>query len=526
MEDDTVVDDFPEQDQRAAVCNSQWRRAQNSVITIENRASTYTVHNDTLEGRDHLVVPVTILVEGVHNGSNGPVYYPPEVLARTADAWNGVPVPVYHPIDKDGEPSLESCNSPSVINRQVIGRLFNVHYFGGKVKGEIWLDSERVRELAPDVYDKIQNGEMIEVSTGFMPLDLGPAGTWNGEDYSSSVLDLRPDHLAILPDERGACSVDDGCGIRNKEGEAMLENVNNPSCDGTEFKIENSVLAKLATMLVNQMSLTEKHEKIARALDAMDTVNRIHFLEELYDDYLIYRVAERNSPTSPEFFRADYSINESDGTVNFGDPIKVQKKVEYVTVNAAPMPCNDQKRKKGGNGMSNEEKCPIDELIANEVTDYTEDDRADLEKIDKAMLERIVKNLETTPAPVKTEDPEPDPDPKPDESAEPTLNEYIENAPASIQDFLKSGVAMSESRKAELIETITNAEGNKFTADDLKTKSLEDLEATAALINQAPAEDKSDGPGFYAGAEGVSKPSGTDPEPLTAPTMADMVPDK
>ena len=47
-------------------------------------------------GRDYLVVPTVILTEGVHSGSNGPLFYPGSELAPSAPAWNGMPVLVYH----------------------------------------------------------------------------------------------------------------------------------------------------------------------------------------------------------------------------------------------------------------------------------------------------------------------------------------------------------------------------------------------------------------------------------------------
>ena len=43
-----------------------------------------------------------------------------------------------------------------------------------------------------------------------------PAGsTWNGEPYRIIARNIRPDHLAILTDELGACSVVKGRGVNN-----------------------------------------------------------------------------------------------------------------------------------------------------------------------------------------------------------------------------------------------------------------------------------------------------------------------
>ena len=43
-------------------------------------------------------------------------------------------------------------------------------------------------------------------------------GDWNGKAYVGIARNYRPDHLAILPDMKGACSIADGAGLcRNHE---------------------------------------------------------------------------------------------------------------------------------------------------------------------------------------------------------------------------------------------------------------------------------------------------------------------
>jgi hypothetical protein len=597
-----------------------------SIVTIQNRAAAYMVHEETLEGRPHLVVPVTILVEGVHQGIGAPpIYYSREFLQRTAPAWNGVPVPVYHPEDMAGNVSFETCNDPSVINRQVVGRLLNAHYTAGKIKGEIWFDADRIQDLAPDVHERILNGDPIEVSTGGYITAIGEGGTWNGEAYDASVQEMRPDHLAVLPNQRGACSVADGCGVRNREAEMNL-NVNNPSFEGKEdvpwgpvdkslgayikgyykhsgasrpdemptsagdlptaakrwiasktlngksnatttsdlisypvvnpgtnkinraaliaakgratqqgqaaiaskadsllrsqFEMSNNVLMKIGAMLANQLSLTDKHEKVARALDRMDNVERVHYLEELFDDHVIYRVAQRSVGGDSRFFKADYTINEEDGSVEFGEPVEVRKEVDYVVVNLADCQCNDNTNA-GGKKMKKTEKCPIGELIANEGTDWSEDDREELGKIEKPMLERMVKN---SAAPV----PDPPPAKEGDGDAEPAkpvekLPELLANASPELRDFVESGMAVNAAHRAKLVERITGVEGNKFTAEVLNGMTTQNLEGIASLIPVANTEgDGGNGGGIYVGAQGSAVPTGEDPDPLPATTMEDI----
>ena len=58
---------------------------------------TGMVRKDTLEGREHLVVPMVMMVEGVLDGSNGPLFYPAEEMAKLPQGWNEKPVVVQHP---------------------------------------------------------------------------------------------------------------------------------------------------------------------------------------------------------------------------------------------------------------------------------------------------------------------------------------------------------------------------------------------------------------------------------------------
>lgn len=182
------------------------------VSFIINLAS-YTLQLKKFEGKDHIVVPVIMLTEGVHNGSDGPVFYPAEEISKFPASWNGVPVPLYHP-EAAGFPI--SANSPEVLEAHSMGRVFSAQAIenGKKLKADLWLDVAKIQSLDPALLTKINSKQTVEVSTGlFFEADM-TEGEWNGEKYSAIARNFRPDHLAILPTGKGACSVADGCGIR------------------------------------------------------------------------------------------------------------------------------------------------------------------------------------------------------------------------------------------------------------------------------------------------------------------------
>ena len=71
-----------------------------------------TTRRETRDGREYIVVPATLIVPGVLNGSQGPLLYPLDEIQRTADAWNGMPMVVGHPTE-NGKPV--SARSPAVL---------------------------------------------------------------------------------------------------------------------------------------------------------------------------------------------------------------------------------------------------------------------------------------------------------------------------------------------------------------------------------------------------------------------------
>lgn len=174
---------------------------------------------DFLEDREHFVVPVVMLTEGVHSGSNGPLYYPPQELKRSVPHWNGKPVVVYHP-ELYNQPIAAA--EPGVHNRQKIGTVFNTRFDGFKLSAEAWIDAERVRKVDSRVAEAIQSRRIVEVSTGVYSQHEYAPGAWKGERYEYIARHYVPDHLAVLPDQKGACSISDGAGLCRNFGLAIV----------------------------------------------------------------------------------------------------------------------------------------------------------------------------------------------------------------------------------------------------------------------------------------------------------------
>lgn len=176
-----------------------------------------TVRRERDGGREYLVAPVTLIVPGVLQGSRGALFYPEHEVAKNARAWNGMPLTVGHPY-LNGHPV--AANTPGITH---IGTVRNAGMTGGKLTGEAWIDVDMTRRVHPRLFHAVERGETVEVSTGlYTRNDPAPVGaTYRGRDYTHIARDHRPDHLAILTDQRGACNTDHGCGINNHWGNAV-----------------------------------------------------------------------------------------------------------------------------------------------------------------------------------------------------------------------------------------------------------------------------------------------------------------
>jgi hypothetical protein len=179
--------------------------------------ATKKVRRVAYQGTPYLVAPASLIVPGVLNGSEGALFYPAEEARRNFRDWNGIPIVVYHPA-RNGH--AVSASHPGVLEESGIGVLKNSR-FEGKLVAEAWFDEEKTRRYDTklayqfQLHPRLLRGEPIELSTGLY-LDREEQSGYcpeTGRPYDAIAKNYRPDHLAILPDQRGACAISDGCGI-------------------------------------------------------------------------------------------------------------------------------------------------------------------------------------------------------------------------------------------------------------------------------------------------------------------------
>ncbi|MBU8908514.1 DUF2213 domain-containing protein [Desertibacillus haloalkaliphilus] len=286
-------------------------------LTI-HRSTATIARTETHEGREHLVAPVIAVKEGVLNGELALS----EEFGKYPDSWNGIPLPINHPTEK-GVPV--SANSPSRIEEYSVGRFFNAHLDGDALKGEIWVDVEKATELggeALEVVNRLQEGKPIEVSTAYFNDIEDGSGTFNSKEYNGIQRNMRPDHLALLPNDIGACSWEDGCGVRanneRSENKGMFEKMSQ------KFK---HFMANMMTANQDEVSHNEISELLESAM-TRDKGDAMRFMiRERFNDHFIYQEATNNG-FDGRMFKRNYQIDENNN-VTLGSEEEVRRVVSY-----------------------------------------------------------------------------------------------------------------------------------------------------------------------------------------------------
>lgn len=483
------------------------------------------------EGREHLVAPVVMLMEGVIWPSNSPA---PELVtlesfARTPGTWNNEPVTWDHP--------PLSAGSPDVMEEFAFGQVFNSHVEDIRLVGEVWLDPAKAKKLgghAQDTLDRIVAGEGPEVSVGAFIEYLAEKGTFDGKPYSRSWLRAFPDHLALLPrDDRGACSREMGCGVRAASGTSVFYSYDPPADALLLTGTDNGTLPAPGVMegsnpeepmtLLQTLAERFKGLGVFRSLQGEEGMSDVD-LRQVLDNALratepgflgVEAVFQDTSTVvfavAPEdviaWFSQAFTIAD-DGEVTFGDRTEVAPvtRFEPVAASEGGDTCRECDTDPQGATLMDER---IKALIANTNTPYTEAHLAGLTAMDEEAITALeaaaaapvgdpppdtaTPPVEAAPPaapPVKDEEEEEEEAPAGDppvEAKAPTWDETMAQAPAHMRRRFQEMEDAEEAEKASLVATLSAAQ-ESFTDEQLGEKDVPELRQLAAMIQpDAPA---------------------------------------
>lgn len=299
------------------------------------------VRRETLHGRPHLVAPMTMIVPGVLSGSKGALYYPEEEVGRDPSIWNGIPILHRHPeLPRSGR-------DPIIIERQGLGHVYNSHTdHEGILRGEGWFDEGRTKQIAPEIHKRLENAikgknrEPVELSTGLFtdnqPANNGAKCPKTGRSYQFIARNYKADHLAVFTDQRGACSINDGCGVMNAEQERQLVlNETTPDLDNDDPE-DDSELDYSPQSSEDRVTVAEFFVTL---LHAATCAHLVHFQTRSFAAHMAMDELYKNLPglvdALVESYQGCYGIVSYEGISGFtppkGDPEEfVRQVVHYV----------------------------------------------------------------------------------------------------------------------------------------------------------------------------------------------------
>lgn len=495
---------------------------QQSMLAIQAVPDASAIRTSELAGDEYTVIPCVCLVEGVLWPANAPS---PELalaeeFGRFPDGWNGRPVVLNHPRE-DG--IAVSASKPAVLEN-ALGQIFNTVLEDKKLKTEIWINDARVAELDEefrDAVDRLKNGdEVVEVSTGLFTMQERVTGEFEGEAYESIWRNIVPDHLAILPEGLvGACSVEDGCGAPrlNEDGTEAptytpVMNAVSIGADACSCEDEptEGMWSKLLSNIGDAFSFrgTSAHlsdsdlrAALNAGLNAAES-DRYFFILAVFQDgddagVFVYELGFDGTLYSRQF-----SVDSGSGVVTIGeDRISVRPETRFVPVEVTTNVSdnngdvnNPEISERTAQEIAMDKEQLVSSLIANEATNFTDDDKEWLTELEDSQLERMVPVVASqTPeelaqaeqdAALQAERDRQEAAATASSSDNPvTTEQYIASAPADVQAVLNEGLSMQKARKEHIVKAVLANTRNRFTEEELNAKSLGELENIAALSN-------------------------------------------
>ena len=436
---------------------------------------------ETLEGRQHWVFNAVALKQGVHSGSQGPCLYELTDMTRFIQGWNTKPVMNYHPKDSSG--NFVSASDPVILSSSKIGLMLNNRIEGDKHHLDVWLDVLRMDQVDPRLKQGIQRGITFEVSTGLFTDNEEKEGVYNGKPYKFIARNYRPDHLAVLPDQVGACSVADGCGLFTAaqavdfDKMTALQDVLNSAWKGEPVPKHNcSCKGKTKELPM------EKKQKVDSLIASKEWEESDRTWLEGLEDSKLDRMVKSNTDKTKAIEDAEKKGKEAEQKAN-------EKKAE------------DRKKK-------------VDALIASEL--FEPGDREYLEKQSDEKLDKIFSRLSAEP--VKKNEPK--------TLKLETVEDIKNHTSGPLQEMLLNGLNAHAADRKRHIDTILSNKSNQFTKEELEDEKLFNIDRLRKLSALSVGEGKSSEIPSYgqqyignAGAPPNSGGSGYKPPTLDLPTF-------
>lgn len=183
-------------------------------VNVRSRVNAEEIRREKRHGREKIIVPSATMPDGVV--MNG-IKYPAEEIASSFEGLNGTPAPLGHPT-LNGK-FLSAFTTEAHIRNGIGAENENARQVGGRVFVDKVIDVEFAgrSEGGKAVLAAIEAGDPIHTSTGLL-CELENVAAGQGHRYTAR--NIHFDHDAILLDEEGAATPEQGVGMMvNSQGE-------------------------------------------------------------------------------------------------------------------------------------------------------------------------------------------------------------------------------------------------------------------------------------------------------------------
>ncbi|MCG5044324.1 DUF2213 domain-containing protein [Enterobacteriaceae bacterium 155047] len=355
------------------------KRNRVNVLTVVNSASNITT--ETIDGKPHIVVRgITPVVDDIVMNRK---LYPAAEIEKAYNTLERNPMPLGHP-KVDGK--HVSARDVRAVNEYHVGAwLQNVSHNDGKVTGDMYVNrqyaesSEKGKRLINRLDEMLAgtNADPIHISTGLLYSGIAANGESKGKKYNEIATNMMFDHVAVLLDEPGAGTPEEGVGIFvNSEGDEQQIEVARLS-DGIDCT-RDGLLNKTKFFFTNasNFSFDDISQAISDKLREGDTEDKWLWPETVWPDSFIYR-------NDTKYLKQKYLIDDGGKAVFVGEPVEVVRKPTEYEI------------------KTNGENDPMKELIINalKAAGKPTDGKSDAELIDayNQMAAEKAKPKEETP---------------------------------------------------------------------------------------------------------------------------------
>lgn len=293
-----------------------------NAANVSKDGNTYTIR-DVVGAVDDIVM-------------NGRLY-PADQLAAGVASLEGKPAPAGHPKSAEGK-FISALNGEALASAWIGSYVRNARHEGGRTMVDVVVNEAQAK-AHPDGAKLVErldaaiagtNSDPIHVSTGLMMQPITANGESRGKKYSSIVTNIQYDHLAILLNERGAATPDEGVGMFvNADGEQQVESVivnTEP-----EDRRTRGLIGWIKKLIGNEDDLS--FDQIYSGLQSMLPAES--WIREVYSKNFIWSDKENR------LWRQDYNVS-SDSSLSFvGEPVEVQRQVKYEPIEKETDPMKD-----------------------------------------------------------------------------------------------------------------------------------------------------------------------------------------